>query len=96
MKKTLLLPTLAFVFGTIALSLVNWTPSNSQPVRENEQPHQQQQVAHKPVGCQVFVDGHATYIEPNHGKNVNGRWASCQHYDGHPVLMYGDKGNLAN
>jgi hypothetical protein len=96
MKRILLFPTLAFVFGTIAVSLLYWIPSNSQPLHENEQPNQHQQLAHQPFGCQVLVDGHSTYIEPNHGMNVNGRWASCQQYDGHPVLMYGDHGNLAN
>lgn len=95
-EATIVVPYLGFRLWHDSGIFFYWgMPRNSLPLREYEQPNQQQQLVHKPFGCQVLVGGHSTYIEPNQAMNVNGRWASCEQYDGHPVLIYGDHGNLA-
>lgn len=39
-------------------------------------------------GCSLRIERQEVHIEPGQGIESNGRWAHCEYYDGHPVMVY--------
>lgn len=40
------------------------------------------------AGCSVILNQQKVHIEPGQGIENAGRWAQCELYDGHPVVVY--------
>ena len=39
-------------------------------------------------GCTLNLSQQRVHIEPGQGIETGGRWAQCEFYDGHPVVVY--------